>query len=139
MNQAYVPYWEWEDWFNGMWRKVDNEEKWLKKAIKFTGNHLRYGAAMKEVIYEWPRTMLNHLTNPSINKRAFLGHCACQFKIKCPEYIVRAAWKLLTENQRILADKVAQETIDEWKIKYQSISENGNKGVILKAYQMRLL
>lgn len=139
MTQQYIPYWEWEDWIYGMWRKVHNEDYFLKLAVKFTGDHVRYGSAMKEVVYAWPRTMVNSLTNPSINKRAFLGHCACCFKIKCPEYIVRRAWKLLTNEQRYLADKVAQETIDEWKIKYDSILPNGNKGVILTAYQMRLL
>ncbi|MHA2404643.1 MAG: hypothetical protein ACXADH_16710, partial [Candidatus Kariarchaeaceae archaeon] len=89
MIQQYVPYWEWEDWINGMWRKVDSEPEWIAKAVEFTGDHIRYGSAMREVSIEWPRTMINSLTNKSINRRAFLGHCACSFKINCPEYITR--------------------------------------------------
>lgn len=119
MKQVYVPYWEWEDWLNGMWAKGSEDR--LQEAIEFTGDWERYGNAMKEVIVAWPRTMLNSLTNPSINKRAFLGHCAVCFKIGITEDIVRMAWKRLTDEQRRLADKVAQETIDEWKRKYSNI------------------
>lgn len=116
IKQVYVPYWEWEDWINGMWRKLKQEDEplQLQKAIEFTGDWNRYGEAMQNVINAWPRTMLNSLTNPSINKRAFLGHCAVQFAIGIPEYITRLAWRELTDQQRFDADAVAQRTIDEW-------------------------
>jgi len=126
MIQEYVPYWEWEDWLNGMWRKLpkDHEGEWINKAVEFTGDHIRYGSAMKEVVNEWPRTMLNSLTNVSINRRAFLGHCACSYKFDCPEYITRMAWKLLNDKQRYLADKVAQETINEYERVYRGLHKN---------------
>lgn len=115
IEQIYIPYWEWEDFINGMWSKGD--ETRLQEAIEFTGNHVKYGAAMKEVIIAWPRTMLNSLTNPSINKRAFLGHCAVMFKLGIQESITRMAWKQLTDQQRYDADKVAQNTIDDYRSK----------------------
>jgi len=115
-SQVYIPYWEWEDYINGMWRRLPkcDEVNAITIAIEFTGNHILYGSAMKEVIIEWPKTMLNSLTNKSINRRAFLGHCACQFKINIPEYIVRAAWKQLTSSQRILADYEAEKQIKKF-------------------------
>lgn len=116
MKQQYIPYWEWEDWRNGMWLRGD--ESRLQEATDFTGDHVRYGNAMKEVIEAWPRTMLNSLTNPSINKRAFLGHCAVSYLTGITEDIVRMAWKRLTDEQRTAADKVAQETIDEWRLRH---------------------
>lgn len=119
IKQQWVPYWEWEDYLNGMWSKSKNDDNDLKTAIEFTGDHLKYGSAMKEVVREWPRTMLNSFSNPSINKRAFLGHCAVCFKIGIPEHITRAAWKELTDKQRFDADRVAQETIDEWLKNYE--------------------
>ena len=117
IKQVYIPYWEWEDYLNGMWSKGDASR--LQEAITFTGDHIKYGSAMKEVITAWPRTMLNSLTNPSINKRAFLGHCAVSFKFGIQEVVTRAAWKELTDKQRYDADKVAQETIDEWLQNYE--------------------
>ena len=81
ITRIYIPYFDWEDWINGMWRTVDKSEyeKYLKWAIEFTGNHLEYGNAMSLVIGKWENTMLHNLTNQSMNKRAFLGHCACCF------------------------------------------------------------
>ena len=130
MNQVYIPYWEWEDWINGMWRRIPKEEEsvFLDLAIKFTGDYLKYGKAMKEVVLKWPKTMLNSLTNKSINRRAFLGHCACQYKINCPEYIVRMAWKQLNDKERYLADKIAQETINNWEYDYKNKGIHKNMG-----------
>ena len=96
-----------------------------KSPVTFTGDHIRYGSAMKRVIKAWPRTMINSLTNKGINRRAFLGHCACTFEFNCPEYITRMAWKRLTNDQRYLADKVAQETINKWCVDY----EEKNRGI----------
>lgn len=117
MKRVYVPYWEWEDWKSGMWRKVNAEEyeKYLSIAIEFTGNWSDYGSAMKDVVINWPMTMLNSLTNSSINHRAFVGHCAAQYKKSIPEYITRAAWRQLTEEQRIQANLQADNAIKTWK------------------------
>jgi hypothetical protein len=81
--------------------------------------------------------MLNSLTNPSINKRAFLGHCAASYAINCPEHITRLAWRGLTDGQRYLADTVAQETIDKWKSRYINILKHGDRDVIQKIYQTK--
>jgi hypothetical protein len=138
MIQVYIPYWEWEDWKNGMWRKLSaNEElSMINVAILFTGDHIKYGSAMSEVINLWPRTMLNSMTNTSINRRAFLGHCACQYKINCPEYITREAWHRLNDKQRFLADKIAQETINKWVEDYENqnrtIRQDVGKQMLLK-------
>jgi hypothetical protein len=127
-----------------MWFKVDKitEEEMLQKAIKFTSDHILYGSAMKEVVYLWNNTMKNHLTNMSINRRAFLGHCAVFYKLQIPEYIVRKAWKELTEKQRILADNVAEQTIREWELWYirelENTSKLGKKDVIKTGFQMKL-
>lgn len=117
MKRVYIPYWEWEDWKHGMWRKVpiDEYDKYLNQAILFTGDWVRYGQAMKEVIFEWPKTILNSLSNPSTNHRAFVGHCAAQYKMSIPEYITRAAWRELSDKQRIEANLQADNAIKIWK------------------------
>lgn len=122
MMQMYIPYWEWEDWLNGMWSRLPPQEEsdMLEIVTEFTGDHVRYGEAMKRVVKEWPKTMLNSLTNTSINPRAFVGHCACCLELGCPEYITRMAWKKLTEQQRKDADAVAQRVVDEWRVEYDA-------------------
>lgn len=130
MTRFYVPYWEWEDWKNGMWGKSDNEERDLAHAIEFTGDHVRYGDAMKTVISAWPYTMLNSLTNTGTNRRAFLGHCAVTFATGIPEYITRMAWKHLTDTQRESADAQAQKCINEYETEYKRVCEGLGEQVL---------
>lgn len=138
MKQIYTPWWTWEDYQAGMWRKLpkEQESEFLQKAIEFTGDHVLYGNAMGEVIDIWTFTMLNSLSDPSKNKRAFLGHCACQYAINCPEYIVRQAWYKLTQQQRDLADQKAQYHIDKWLEKYKITSKSGSENVIMTVCPM---
>lgn len=117
MKQIYTPYWEWECFKNSMWKKK-SDDVLLQKAIEFTGNHLEYGKAMREVVLKWPSTMLNHLTNESINKKAFIGHCACSYKLGIPENIVRQAWKYLNQDQQRLANKEAEKAFELWRNQY---------------------
>ncbi len=116
IKQQWVHYQEWEDWNAGM-RGKSNDENHLQTAIEFTGQWEIYGAAMGEVIEAWPRTMLNTLTNVSVNRRAFLGHCAVCYKLGIPEYITRQAWKHLTNQQRFDADAIAEKHIKNYERK----------------------
>ena len=98
---------------------------------------------MKEVVFEWENSMLNFLSNMSINRKAYLGHCAVMYKIQIPEYIVRNVWKLLTEKEQNLANKQAENTIKIWESwyinEYKNISKNGKQSAMLMASQMKLL
>jgi hypothetical protein len=142
MTQIFIHYEKWEDFHSGMWRKLpkNEEESFRIIAIKFTGNHILYGAAMIRVVNEWPYTCLHNLSNTSINRKAFIGHAACSLQINCPEYIVRQAWWKLTEEQRIMADEQAEIAINLWEQRRKSgiTLTNGKRGVIQKGYQMKL-
>lgn len=130
MKQQYIPYWEWEDWINGMWAKGSPDQ--LQKAIDFTGDHIRYGQAMGEVIEAWPRTMSNSLTNKSINRRAFLGYCAVCFKLGIPESITRQAWFMLTDQQRFDADAVAEKYIKSYERKNNKVHSGVGSQMLLE-------
>lgn len=138
LNRIYHPYWKWEDFLSGMWRKVDRtaESKMLKEAICFTGDHMKYGIAMQKVVFAWPVTMEHNLTNSSLNRKAFVGHCAVQYELKIPEYIVRSAWKQLTDRQRYLANCQAELAIKKWEEWYvsknRSIHKNLGKQMLLQ-------
>ena len=128
-----------------MWNKVDKktESIMLETAIEFTGNHVLYGKSMNDVVFKWLNTMENHLTNKHINRMAFLGHCAVFYKLQIPEYIVRSAWKHLTDEQRRLADIQAENNIKEWELWYmkklKNMSKCGKEDVTKTGYQTKLL
>lgn len=116
MKQVYHPYQRWEDFKNGMWRKETKtyEEKMLNDVIEFTGDHIKYGNAMLRVIEEWKISCEHNLSNQSINRKAWIGHAACCIEKSYPEYLVRQAWGMLTEQQRVDANKKADYAIQKW-------------------------
>lgn len=139
MKQIYRPYWDWEDYQNGMWRKEtkEYEEKELPLIIEFTGDHNKYGEAMIEVINNWKFSCEHNLSNKSINRRAWVGHAACCIKFGWPEYLVRSAWKELSNTQRFLANKQADKAIKIWLTKFSNTLKRGKDGVIQMEFQMK--
>lgn len=117
MKQVYHHYEKWEDFKNGMWRKESKEyeESTLKNVVQFTGDHSLYGNAMLRVTLEWPITCEHNLTNKSINRKAWLGHAACCIEKNFPEYLVRQAWGMLAEEQRVKANQAADSAIKKWE------------------------
>jgi hypothetical protein len=116
--RVYHPYWEWEEIDSNMWGSVENRKLFLKRAIEFTGDHQKYGRFMMRVVNEWPKSCENALTDYSLNRKAWVGHAACALAMGCPEDITREAWGLLTDEQRLLANKEAERAILCWEINY---------------------
>jgi len=121
MKRIFHPYHLWEDYINGMWRTVskDLEAEILPLAIEFTGDHKLYGAAMLQVVEQWPYSCEHNLTNTSINRKAWLGHAACCLKHGWPEYLVRQAWHELTQKQQDDANAQAAKTIRIFESQYR--------------------
>lgn len=116
----------WEDYINGMWSKLKPEDEIiiLPEIVSFTGNHILYGKSMIRAVNEWPITCNQNLSNPDINQRAFIGHCGCCIEKGYPEYMVRRAWWMLSEEQRVLADKQADIAIKYWQDNYFKKQKN---------------
>ena len=118
IKQVFHPYWDWEEIDHNMWGSVPNRKAMLNKAIKFTGDHKKYGRFMQRVVSEWPISCENALTDPHINKRAWVGHAAAALAISCPEDITREAWKHLSDEQKLLANQEADRAIQAWQHNY---------------------
>ena len=117
IKKIYHHYEKWEEYKYGMWRKVSSEEEsqHLKWAIDFTGNADLYGTWMLKVVDDWPISCEQNLSDSSLNRQAWIGHAACCYANKCPEYIVRTAWWELTQEQRDRANAKADYAIKRWE------------------------
>lgn len=118
LPRVYRPISDWEEVRHNMWGAVSDRSAWIERAKRFTSRHKVYGRYMRRVIREWPVSCENALTDYRINRRAWVGHAACALAFRCPEDIVRTAWGLLTDEQRILADREAERAIALWEIDY---------------------
>lgn len=114
-TRLYRPFWTWED--IGMWRDVSEQEQrdYLPRAIDFTGDAQRYGAAMLQVLEAMPIACEHNLTEPAMNRQAWIGHAACFLATGIPEYITREAWGQLTQQQRDEANAQADRAIRQWE------------------------
>ena len=103
-----------------MWGEVANRRLFLQRAEIFTGNHRLYGRYMQQVTVKWPNSCINALTDYNLNRKAWIGHAACALALRCPEDITRQAWGLLTDEQRILANRQADRAIQSWEMRYRA-------------------
>jgi hypothetical protein len=124
IKQIYHPYYLWEDYINGMWKKAEkeSEQDLIKKATEFMSDHEKFGEAMNKVVENWKYTCEHNLTDPLINHKAFIGQSAVCYELKIPEYITRIAWSCLTENQQFLANKQAGKAIKKFILNHKKLN-----------------
>ena len=117
-KRVYHHYLDWEEMNTNMWGSVSDSQAWTDAAFNFTSDHELYGSYMMRVIKEWPISCENALTNIDSNRKAWVGHAAAAMAIDCPESIVRKAWRLLSDEQRLLANEKAGAAIAAWEKSY---------------------
>ena len=120
LKRIWLPIDTWEEIGHNMWGEVANRRLFLQRAEIFTGNHRLYGRYMQRVTVEWPNSCINALTDYNLNRKAWIGHAACALALRCPEDITRQAWGLLTNEQRILANRQADGAIQSWEMRYRA-------------------
>lgn len=119
MKQKYYPYYEWEDFLNGMYNTSLHSENSVSNSIIVLSNSDLFDLILNEVINNWKISSDQNLSNKYCNRQAWLGQSACSYYYKSPEISTRVAWATLTNKQRYYANKVAN--------KWIRIYENKNK------------
>lgn len=117
LKKVWLPIDQWEEVSHNMWGEVSDRKAYLRRAVIFTGNHRLYGRYMVRVTREWPNSCLNALTDYNLNRKAWIGHAACALAFRCPEDITRLAWGLLSDEQRLLANRQADRAIQSWELR----------------------
>jgi len=115
MTQSFYPYWQWEDYNNGMYDPPENIDTEAAAADQLLTDATAFDAACARVIAEWPVSSDVNLTNMSINRRAWLGQAACSIIAGVPERSVRTAWKAISPECKRTANRIA----DDWIRKHE--------------------
>lgn len=117
MIQVFHHYKKWEDFQNGMYRKVNaSDDHFLcDKATELLSNPDICFQAMKRVTIEWPFSTEHNLTNLGQNRRAWLGQAACCLEFGVPEELTKIAWNALDHRQQENANGVADVIIKQWE------------------------
>ena len=115
MKRIYHPVSKWEEIAHNMWGECEDRHDALMAAIELTGDHDEYGRYMLRVVREWPVSCENALTDPFLNRKAWVGHAAVALALRIPEDVTREAWGYLTDEQRVLANAQAARAIREFE------------------------
>lgn len=132
MKQVFSPYWDWEDFQNGMYESpsLADMPAMIQQSIDILSSQARFAAACSQLMEQWPIASAVNLTNLGTNRRAWLGQAACCFVARVPELATRAAWKELTEDQRRIANHIADEAIREYESKSFAVHNDlGGQGL----------
>lgn len=114
MKQIYAPYYLWEDYIYGMYKTIKQGDEIINKGVLLLGDEKLFFEVANELVINWQISTSINLTNNTINKKAWLGQASCCYKYGLTEESTRIAWGLLTEEQRIKANNVANKIIKTW-------------------------
>lgn len=121
MERIYHPFNLWEDYKAGFYDNCSGSKKteYKKECLELFNNLELLKEQMLRVINEWKYSCEHNLTNPSMNKIAYIGQgAACIYK-GIPNTITMECWSLLSKDIQNEADKIAEVVLNEWENKYK--------------------
>lgn len=121
IERKFYNYTEWEDYKNGMYSILKNNEDkeiQINKVILILSNQNICYNAMEKVIKNWNVSCKQNLTNLEQNRKAWLGQAACNIEENINEECIRLAWVRLSTEEQNQANKIAEDLIKEWEYEY---------------------
>lgn len=126
VKRVYHPWWNWECYKFGFFETTapndlspDDAREAYRSFLADTG---LFAKNIERVFKEWPNSCEHNLTNPSINRIAWIGQSAMCIYSKVPA-VFRGGFKLLTEEQQQAADKTAEIYLNKWLSEYAAKSQ----------------
>lgn len=121
MKQYFAPYYNWEDFKNGMYEipKEESRTMEIEKSVLLLSDSDSFNVLCETVLREWKISSMVNLTNTSCNRRAWLGQASCNYKYKVTETSTRMAWAELSEEKQIYANEIATKWIKIFESNYE--------------------
>lgn len=119
IEQVWHPYWLWEDamMYHPALPDVNGEDR-TKKVIELLGDTDHFYRVAKWMMLAFPYACEHNLTNPAMNRIAYIGQASCFYAYGITEEEVRKAWRFLSEEQRNEANETAGKALEEWENEY---------------------
>lgn len=116
MRRIYHPYWKWEDHKAKFYDNCSGtiKEELIKKGIEMFNSEKLTRENMFFVVDNWKYSCEHNLSNPSINKIAYIGQGACCVYASIPSTVTMELWNKLTKEVQERANEIAKEAIERW-------------------------
>jgi predicted phosphoadenosine phosphosulfate sulfurtransferase len=106
----------WEDAKNGMYDKKRLREPVILLCYALLRSDEMFTCAMNRALNEWPYSSEHNLSNRSLNRKAWLGHAACNIEFGANENEAIHGYRMLTKNQQEKANETAKRIIDHYEL-----------------------
>ena len=119
MKRIWIDYRKAEDWKSGLFNgKHSKENDYIIKSKRLLCDKNDFYHSAIDMIKKWQVASIINLSNKNSNRKAWVGQATCCFIYGCPDYVTKKAWGLMTEQQQIEANKIADNIIEEFENKY---------------------
>ena len=128
IKRIWHDYRNWEGFMNGMYDEKKDEDKQARIEMSYCllKSPMSLISAMYCVIDDWKIEAEQYMSHISSNRQAWLGQAACNWNHGATESETRKAWNMLTEQEMIEANDVADGIIQEWERRYENIFRENN-------------
>lgn len=114
-SQVFHHYRAWEDWAYGMWNDPQNPGLEAAHAAAVLADPELFAEAARIMLAEWPNAAQQNLTNLRRSGRSWVGQATCCWLADLSESATRSAWWLLSPEERVTANQVADQVVAEWR------------------------
>lgn len=116
INQIFHHFSKWEDYKEGFYNSTcEDVAEHIQKSVDLLSNQELFYNYAKEVVEKWIFSCEQNLTDPSLNKIAYIGQSACCIANGTPAFVTRNAWAYIEEENQKLANQTAKKVLHEWR------------------------
>ena len=121
MERIYHPYDKWEDFKLGFYDSCSGENKKSKiESVQMLFNSEKLTREyMNKVINEWKNSCEHNLSNPSMNKIAYIEQGACCIYDSVPCTVTMEAWNTLSKEVQKRSNLIAEEVLNIFLKRYE--------------------
>lgn len=109
-----LPYEKWECFKAGLYKT--NYETW-KEDVERCADLLRSDELYHSMVYvseNWSNSAQHYFKQSKAAWQPWLGHSACCFEIGVPNWVTKKAWHLLSPEEQMRANCMAENVYFEW-------------------------
>ena len=110
---------KWEDSNNGMYDNKNDDGTIKSKCIELLSNKKLFLDWALKVIEEWKYSTEENLSQPNMNRMAWIGQASCCMYCGASDNITKDAWNELTPKQQKEASLIAETVIKIWESNYE--------------------
>lgn len=118
-KQIFHHFSKWEDYKAGFYESTcEDVQKHIQKSIDLLSNQKEFEKYANIVIKDWSYSCEHNLTDPSLNKIAYIGQSSCCIANGTPAFVTRLAWSYIEEKNQKEANKTAKKILKKWQYKH---------------------